>query len=67
MAKGKRRRKNYPTEGTYVEFHGSYSSKGRAVAKARTVKGKYGKGWIKEVRPRGMGRRYVVMTERVPF
>jgi hypothetical protein len=50
-------------EGYAFMFHGSYSSKGKAEAKAQ----KRGGFLISRV-PRGTRkRRYIVLTERVPF
>lgn len=44
-------------------FHGSYSSKAKAEAKARKRD-----GFLISRVPRGMKkRRYIVLTERVPF
>lgn len=58
-----KRKKKPAGEGFAYMFHGSYSSKERAEAKAK----KRG-GFFISRRPRGMRkRRYIVLTERVPF
>lgn len=58
-----KRRKKPAGEGFAFMFHGSYSSKDKAEAKAK----KRGGFLISRV-PHGMRkRRYIVLTERVPF
>jgi hypothetical protein len=58
-----KRRKKPAGEGFAYMFHGSYSNKGQAEAKAK----RRGGFLISRV-PRGMRkRRYIVLTERVPF
>ena len=58
-----RRKKRSATEGYAFMFHGSYSSKEKAEAKARKRD-----GFLISRIPRGMRkRRYIVLTERVPF
>jgi len=58
-----KRKKKPAGEGYSFEFHGSYSEKGKAQAKAK----KRG-GWLISRVPRGTSkRRYIVLTERVPF
>ena len=58
----KRRKKN-AGEGYAFTFHGSYSSKAKAESKAR----KRG-GWLISRVPRGTSkRRYIVLSEQVPF
>lgn len=58
-----KRRKKPAGEGYAFTFHGSYSSKEKAESKAR----KRG-GWLISHVPRGMKRRrYIVLTEQVPF
>ncbi len=58
-----KRRKKPAGEGFAYLFHGSYSSEDKAEAKAK----KRGGFLISRV-PRGMRkRRYIVLTERVPF
>jgi hypothetical protein len=57
------KRKKPAGEGYLYTFHGSYSAKDKAEAKAR----KRG-GFIISRVPRGMRkRRYIVLTEQVPF
>ena len=58
------KRKSKPaSEGYAFMFHGSYSAKAKAEAKAK----KRGGFLISRI-PRGMRkRRYIVLTERVPF
>ena len=56
-------KKRFATDGYAYTFHGSYTAKGKAEAKAR----KRGGFLISRV-PRGTKkRRYIVLTERVPF
>jgi len=58
-----KRRKKPAGEGYAYQFHGSYSSKDKAETKARR-RG----GWLISRVPRGMSkRRFIVLTERVPF
>ena len=58
-----KRRKRQASDGYAYTFHGSFSSKDRAEAKAKR-RG----GFILSRIPRGMRkRRYIVLTERVPF
>jgi hypothetical protein len=58
-----KRTKRRAGEGFAYMFHGSYNSREKAEAKAR----KRGGFLISRV-PRGMRkRRYIVLTERVPF
>jgi hypothetical protein len=59
-----KRKKRRPTgEGYAFIFHGSYSSKEKAEVKARKRD-----GFLISRIPRGMKkRRYIVLTERVPF
>lgn len=58
-----KRKKKPAGEGFAYLFHGSYSSKERAAAKAK----RRGGFLISRV-PRGMKkRRYIVLTERVPL
>lgn len=61
---GVARRKKQPAgEGYAFSFHGSYTAKAKAEAKAR----KRG-GFVISRVPRGINkRRYIVLTERVPF
>lgn len=56
-------RKKPAGEGYAFSFHGSYTGKEKAEAKAR----KRG-GFVISRVPRGINkRRYIVLTERVPF
>jgi hypothetical protein len=58
-----RKRKKPAGEGYAYTFHGSYSEKSKAKSKAK----KRG-GWLISRVPRGTSRRrYIVLTERVPF
>ncbi len=58
-----KRKKRPAGEGYAFTFHGSYSEKGKAETKARR-RG----GFLISRIPRGMKRRrYIVLTERVPF
>lgn len=58
-----KRKKRPASEGFAFTFHGSYSSRERAESKAK----KRGGFLISRI-PRGMRkRRYIVLTERVPF
>jgi hypothetical protein len=58
-----KRKKRPAGDGYAYTFHGSYSTKDKAEAKARKRSG----FMISRV-PRGMKkRRYIVLTERVPF
>jgi hypothetical protein len=58
-----KRKRKPASEGYAFMFHGSYSAKDKAEAKAR----RRGGFLISRV-PRGMKkRRYIVLTERVPF
>jgi hypothetical protein len=58
-----KRKKKPAGEGYAFTFHGSYSSKEKAESKAR----KRGGFLISRI-PRGMKkRRFIVLTERVPF
>ena len=58
-----KRRKKPAGEGYAFTFHGSYSSKEKAESKARKRD-----GFLISRVPRGMKRRrYIVLTERVPF
>jgi len=58
-----KRKKKQATEGYAYTFHGSFSSKGKAENKARKRD-----GFLISRVPRGMKRRrYIVLTERVPF
>ncbi len=58
-----RRKRKHAGEGNIFMFHGSYSAKDKAEAKAR----KRGGFLISRI-PRGMKkRRYIVLTERLPF
>jgi hypothetical protein len=58
-----KRRKKTAGEGYAFTFHGSYTSKEKAESKAR----KRG-GWLISRVPRGMSkRRYIVLTQQVPF
>ena len=59
----RRKRKKPAGEGYAYMFHGSFTEKGRAERKAK----KRG-GWLISRVPRGMSkRRFIVLTERVPF
>jgi hypothetical protein len=59
-----KRKKHKPAgEGYAYEFHGSYSEKSKAQSKAK----KRG-GWLISRVPRGTSkRRFIVLTEKVPF
>lgn len=58
-----KRRKRPAGEGFAYLFHGSFNSKAKAEAKAK----RRGGFLIRRI-PRGMRkRRYIVLTERVPF
>jgi len=58
-----KRKKKTAGEGYAFTFHGSYTSKEKAESKAR----KRG-GWLISRVPRGMSkRRYIVLTQQVPF
>ncbi|MGO9338424.1 MAG: hypothetical protein ACLPH3_23515 [Terracidiphilus sp.] len=58
-----KRKKRPASEGYAFMFHGSFSSKEKAEAKTR----KRGGFLISRI-PRGMRkRRYIVLTEKVPF
>jgi len=58
-----KRKKRSATEGYAYTFHGSYCSKARAEDKAKKRD-----GFLISRVPRGMKkRRYIVLTERVPF
>jgi hypothetical protein len=58
-----KRKKKPAGEGYAYDFHGSYTSKDKAATKAK----KRGGFLISRV-PRGTRkRRYIVLTERVPF
>ncbi len=58
-----KRKKKPAGEGYAFMFHGSYTSKGKAEAKARRRD-----GFLISRIPRGTRkRRYIVLTERVPF
>lgn len=58
-----KRKKKPAREGYAYTFHGSYSSKEKAENKARKRD-----GFLISRIPRGMKkRRYIVLTERVPF
>jgi hypothetical protein len=58
-----KRTKKKASEGYAYTFHGSYNIKARAEVKAK----KRGGFFISRI-PRGMRkRRYIVLTERVPF
>ena len=59
----KRKKKRPATEGYAYTSHGSFSSKEKAENKARKRD-----GFLISRVPRGMKtRRYIVLTERVPF
>lgn len=59
----KRKKKRAATEGYAYTFHGSFSSKEKAENKAQKRD-----GFLISRVPRGMKkRRYIVLTERVPF
>jgi len=59
----KRKKKRPATEGYAYTFHGSFSSKEKAENKALKRD-----GFLISRVPRGMKkRRYIVLTERVPF
>jgi hypothetical protein len=59
----KRKRKKSAGEGYAYAFHGSYSEKSKAESKAKR-RG----GWLISRIPRGTSkRRFIVLTERVPF
>jgi len=59
----KRKKKRPATEGYAYTFHGSFSSREKAESKARKRD-----GFLISRVPRGMKkRRYIVLTERVPF
>jgi len=58
-----RHKKRPAGDGYAYTFHGSYTTKGKAEAKARKRS-----GFLISRIPRGTKkRRYVVLTERVPF
>ena len=58
-----KRKKKPAGEGYAYEFHGSYSEKSKAESKAKR-RG----AWLISRVPRGPSkRRYIVLTERVPF
>ena len=58
-----KRKKKPAGEGYAYMFHGSYSSKEKAESKAKKRD-----GFLISRVPRGMRRRrYIVLTERVPF
>lgn len=58
-----KRKKKPAGEGYACTFHGSYSEKDKAQSKAKR-RG----GFVISRVPRGMSkRRYIVLTERVPF
>jgi hypothetical protein len=58
-----KRKKKPAGEGYLYAFHGSYNTKAKAEAKARKRD-----GFLISRIPRGMKkRRYIVLTERVPF
>jgi hypothetical protein len=57
-----KRKKKTAGEGYSYMFHGSYTSKQKAEAKARKRD-----GFLISRVPRGMKRRYIVLTPRVPF
>ena len=58
-----KRKKKAATEGYAYTFHGSYSSKAKAESKAKKRD-----GFLISRVPRGTNkRRYIVLTERVPF
>ena len=58
-----KRKKRPATEGYAYTFHGSFSSKQKAESKAKKRD-----GFLISRVPRGMNkRRYIVLTERVPF
>lgn len=64
MTTPKKKTKRKPaTDGYLYEFHGSYLSKEKAKAKAK----KRGGFVISRVPYRQNKRRYIVLTERVPF
>jgi len=57
------RKKRSAGEGYAFMFHGSYTAKNKADAKAKRRD-----GFVISRIPRGMRRRrYIVLTERVPF
>jgi len=58
-----KRKKKPAGEGYAYEFHGSYNEKAKAERKAKR-RG----GWLISRVPRGTSkRRYIVLTEKVPF
>jgi len=58
-----KRKKRPATEGYAYTFHGSFSSKAKAESKAKKRD-----GFLISRVPRGMNkRRYIVLTERMPF
>lgn len=61
--RAQKRRERLPGLGVYQEFHGSFTDKAKAAARARARGGYMVARYIP-----GLGRRYVVMTPRVsPF
>lgn len=47
-------------KGRKVTFHGAFGTKAKALKKERRLKG----GFIKKIRMKGRGTRFVVMTRR---
>jgi len=59
----KRKKKHPATDGYAYTFHGSYSSKQKAESKAKKRD-----GFLISRVPRGTNkRRYIVLTEKIPF
>ena len=73
MAAKKKARRGRPrrnaSEGYAYSFHGSFTRKGDAEAKARKVRRELGEGWYISRKARGAGLRYIVMgpSSGVPF
>ena len=67
--KKKRARKKPAGEGYGYSFHGSFTRKGDAEAKARKVRRELGEGWYISRKARGAGLRFIVMgpSSGVPF
>jgi len=58
-----KRKKEPASDGYAFTFHGSFTARGKAEARAKKRD-----GFVISRVPRGMRkRRYIVMTERVPF
>lgn len=63
MTRKRKTRHRRATEGMGYMFHGSFTSKAKAEAKARQRDGFF----VSRKLPGRRGLRYVVMTERAPF